>query len=269
MVDDTASDTLQTLAMIAHEFRHPIDIISKSAELVNKAQLMDFLNGEKLREIMDGIINSCNRMGVLTSNIMELAHIESGTARAITERGNIESFFNDLKGFLELHTDAYNVKFVFKIKLDNPNIVTDFRKLERIVLNLISNAVKYSGKTNRVVTISVSDSEEEVTVSVKDRGKGIGAAEINRIFDKFYRVEDFKMRATEGCGLGLAIVRGFVALLGGDISVVSAEGKGSEFTVTLPRVLDAGKTPGKTPEISGMYRLHKTSVEEIFSDITI
>lgn len=267
MPQDSSAKMIQELALIAHEFRRPIETIAKSAELVNRAQAMSALKEEKLQEIMDGIITNCHRLSLLTHNIMEIANLEYGNIKLIVEKLDLNTFLDDLKEFLSLHGYIHNVKFSFKVKLKDPFMTCDFKKLERIILNLVSNAVKYSKNTNRRITITVSDKDDFIIFSVKDRGIGIEKEHIAKIFEKFYRAESFSTRQTEGCGLGLTIVKRFVEILNGKISVTSEVGKGSEFTVEIPRVSKTSETVYKILEITQCYKLYKTSVDEIFADI--
>lgn len=257
------------IALIAHEFRTPIDIISKSAELVSRVQLSGSIEKEKLCMIMDGIIKNCYRMNLLTTQIISLAQYENKILKVIVEKSNVEQFIKNIKDYLVPFENRFNIKFIFKVKFTNPYAVSDFKKLETILLNLISNAVKYSKKTNRRVIVKACDSEDGkfICFSVKDRGIGIGLKEQENVFNKYYRVESFNTRQTEGCGLGLAIVKELAETLGGRIAVESEEGKGSEFTVMIPRVQKNANQPSKVVEASIKYTLYKTSIEEVFANI--
>ncbi|MDR0406376.1 MAG: HAMP domain-containing histidine kinase [Clostridiales bacterium] len=265
-MSENKNSIIQELAMIAHEFRRPIDTISKSAELVNRARETGTLELDKLAEIMDGIINSCHRMSLLTSQVTGMAQLENGTFRIMVEKLNVADFIRDLERLISLYEDKKNVKFTFDVHLKNPFAVCDFRKLEKILLNLISNAVKYSGKTDRRVAVKVYDEGDDLYFRVRDRGIGIPPAEQENIFKLFYRVEGFSTRQTEGCGLGLTMVKSLTEALGGAVCVVSREGKGSEFTVKLPRNQDVSP-PSKIVEVAYSYQLYRTSIDEIFSDI--
>jgi len=113
------------------------------------------------------------------------------------------------------------------------------------VSNLVANAVAYSGRGSRVVVTTRSEGEQ-VQVSVVDQGIGIPAEDIDRIFERFYRVDPARHRSTGGTGLGLAIVKHVAATHGGDIAVWSVQGQGSTFTLTLPRNPEPGQTSGRT-----------------------
>jgi signal transduction histidine kinase len=113
-------------------------------------------------------------------------------------------------------------------------IVADRAQLVSAVGNLLDNAIKFSPKGS-IVKVSIDVADDVVAISVADNGPGIGEEHLSRVFERFYRVDDARSRATGGSGLGLAIVRHITRLHGGDVSVVSTPGEGSTFTLTLPR----------------------------------
>jgi two-component system sensor histidine kinase SenX3 len=123
----------------------------------------------------------------------------------------------------------------------------DQAQLVSAVANLLDNAIKYSDE-GADVTLCLSASGDEASVTVTDTGVGIPASAHQRIFERFYRVDDARSRATGGTGLGLSIVRHVVLNHGGTISVTSVEGKGSSFTMRLPLVATGGRPPGATAE---------------------
>ncbi|OQB14156.1 MAG: Sensor protein SrrB [Firmicutes bacterium ADurb.Bin193] len=254
------------IAMIAHEFRLPIETISKSAELVNRANATNTLEKDKLFEIMDGVINSCHRMNHLISQIMDIAKAENSSHKIVVQKYSVIAFMESLKEYISLYEEKSNIKFDFIIKVKDPYMICDFRKFDKVLLNLISNAVKYSKSTNRKVTITVSDNPDYLTFSVKDNGIGIDYVYLDKIFEKFYRIENFNTRQTEGCGLGLSIVKAFTELLGGEVTVKSKLGKGSEFIVKIPRTQN-NQNPSMVLESPHIYSLYKTVVDEAFSDV--
>jgi signal transduction histidine kinase len=263
------NNIMDALAIIAHEIRRPVDIISKSAELVSRSQEKGSLEADKLYEIMEGIISGCHRMNHLTSQIICLAQVENDKLKIIIEKNNVEQFVRSIEKYLTPFVSRFNIKFTFEYNFKDPYAICDFKKLEIILLNLISNAVKYSKKSNRRITIKAFDSDDGKTIhfSVKDRGIGINPCELEKIFDKFYRIESFSTRQTEGCGLGLALVKSLVNFLGGTILIESEEDKGSEFTVIIPRTQKNDGEPSKIVETVMKYKLYASSIDEIFADI--
>ena len=113
-------------------------------------------------------------------------------------------------------------------------ITGDAHQLSSAIGNLIENAVKYSSEGGKVL-VTVIPSIDRVDVEVQDEGIGIPAASLDRIFERFYRVDRARSRVTGGTGLGLSIVRNIVTLHGGEVNVTSREGEGSLFTVSIPR----------------------------------
>ncbi len=266
-MSENSKALISELSMIAHEFRRPLDTISKSAELVNRSSANNMLDNEKLGEIMNGIITSCHRLGHLTTQIMNLAHIENDNVRVIAEQYDAAVFMAQMHKLVALYEAPKNVKFSFVVKLKDPEMICDFKKLEVILLNLISNAVKYSRDKNRRVVVKTYEEDEHIVFSVKDNGVGIALHEQKKIFETFYRVESFETRTTEGSGLGLAIVKSYVDILGGRLTLESEVGKGSEFIVKIPRTQKHHYTSDKLVELSPNYHLYKSTVDEAFADI--
>jgi len=116
-------------------------------------------------------------------------------------------------------------------------IECDRRRIEQVIVNLLNNAIKFSDpqKDSRYVRVSVSDEGEKIRISVEDNGIGIPGDKIDKIFDKFYRVDNELTYAIPGTGLGLAIVKEVVEMHGGEIQVKSEVGQGSIFEVILPK----------------------------------
>ncbi len=118
-----------------------------------------------------------------------------------------------------------------------PPVLLDAEAIAQAVINLLDNAVKYSG-TSRCVIVTVAFDEEYVTVSVADRGIGMERAEVDKIFEKFYRVSTGLVHDVKGSGLGLSIVKHVVKAHGGKVNVSSNPGEGSVFTIYLPRTVN-------------------------------
>ena len=130
-------------------------------------------------------------------------------------------------------TDSKGLNIIFDTDTEEKIIACDPEKIERVVLNLISNAIKFSDKGDEIF-VDVKDKNEFVEISVKDNGIGIEEKNLNMIFDRFKQVDKSLSRNTEGTGIGLSLVKSIVELHGGSIYVESEFGKGSKFTVKLP-----------------------------------
>jgi len=130
-------------------------------------------------------------------------------------------------------TESKGINIIFDTNIEEKIIACDPEKLERIVLNLISNAIKFSDEGDEIL-VYVKDKDEFVEISVKDNGIGIEKKYLDIIFDRFKQVDKSLSRNTEGTGVGLSLVKSIVELAGGSITVESEVGKGSKFTVNLP-----------------------------------
>jgi len=128
-------------------------------------------------------------------------------------------------------------------------VLGDGEQLALALSNLVANAVAYSPAGSRVV-VSAQPADTMLDLNVTDQGIGIPAAEIDRIFERFYRVDPSRRRSTGGTGLGLSIVKHVAASHGGEVLVWSAEGQGSSFTLRLPRVVSGPAQPGSTPAVA-------------------
>jgi two-component system sensor histidine kinase SenX3 len=117
-------------------------------------------------------------------------------------------------------------------------LIGDRRQLTSALFNLLDNAIKYS-EPGSTVQVRVANTNDEVSLVVQDHGIGIPAKDLDRIFERFYRVDQARSRETGGTGLGLSIVRHVVRNHGGDVTVISREGEGSTFTLILPTHLSA------------------------------
>ena len=265
MSKDNSNDCIHYLAMLGHEFRTPLNVISSTAQIVSRSQELGKLDSEKLNEYMDSIRKYCNRLTLLTNNIMDVASSDNSILNLACENLDVEDFINTLINNTELYQTKYKVKINLKVNLKFKYMICDFIKLERILLNLITNAIKYNNKKTKTITLSVYDNADDFVIfCIKDNGLGIPKEMLATITDKFVRVGDFSTRNTEGCGLGLAIVDLFVKALNGTLTINSEVGKGSEFIVSLPRYQ---KTPCVANEPRGIYQPLMSSIDVEFSNI--
>ncbi|MDQ3282464.1 MAG: response regulator [Acidobacteriota bacterium] len=219
------------LANMSHELRTPMNaIIGFSEILVERLQ-------EKLEPKYVGFLRSILQSGQhllsIINDILDLSKVEAGKMELYPEtfpvRAAIESVCQVMKGL----SGKKNIAFDIEVAEDVREIETDHAKFKQILYNLLSNAVKFS-KTNGTVTIRARREGDMIAVSVIDRGIGIAPEHQAVIFDEFRQVDSTTSRTHGGTGLGLSLVRKFVELQRGKVSVKSEVGEGSEFTFTLP-----------------------------------
>lgn len=227
---------------ISHEFRTPLTLIlGPLGELRRRAGEFD----DQAREELDVVYRNGLRLAKLVNTLLDFSRLEAGRMQLNCELVDLAGFTAELAGVfrsaveragLELRVDCPN--------LDRP-VNVDREMWEKVVFNLLSNALKFTLEGSISVTVRAVGSEAVVTVS--DTGVGIPAAEMPRLFERFHRIHTVAARSTEGSGIGLALVKELVALHGGKITAESAEGRGTAFTIRLPLAADVPAVPAPAP----------------------
>jgi two-component system phosphate regulon sensor histidine kinase PhoR len=215
---------------VSHELRTPITAIKGFVETLLEN---DFKDQKEIVRFLNIIYKHINRLNAIIEDLMLLAKMETG-------EGAIPLTFSDLCETLSSAVDKCKVeaeKRNIELLLQCPselNMHFNPTLMEHAVMNLIDNAVKFSGE-NSIVRIIAEFSEKEAVVSVKDYGIGIEVEHLPRIFERFYRVDRSRSRREGGTGLGLSIVKHIVLAHRGTVTVNSVPGQGSEFRIHLPK----------------------------------
>jgi two-component system sensor histidine kinase SenX3 len=221
-VDEVRTDFV---ANLSHELKTPIGGV---------AALSDALVGEDdpetVRRLAGRIVSEAHRMATIVDDLLDLSRIEFGSGEM--EPLDMADVVREAAG-QQQHTAQQAAVTVSVEAAPDSMVVGDRSQLVSAVSNLVENAVKYSNREGEVA-VSCRVSYDRVVVVVADHGIGIAAADHERIFERFYRVDKGRSRATGGTGLGLSIVRHVVENHGGTISLQSEEGVGTTFTVSLP-----------------------------------
>lgn len=220
-------------ANLSHELRTPLAAILAHADTLRQGALDD---REHSGRFLDAIYKHAQRMHALVRDITDLSEIESGAVTLKMEDLDLRSVVEDVTALLLPAAEERAVSLSHDVP-EEIIVRADASRLEQILTNLIDNAVKFNRPGGRV-TISAHREGTWVAISVKDTGVGIAPADQPRIFERFYRADKSRSRQTGGSGLGLAIVKHLVQAHGGQITVRSKPGVGSEFTVTLPAAHD-------------------------------
>ena len=222
------------LANMSHEIRTPINVMLGMNEMILRE-----CDSEDIRQYAQGIEKSGNYLLSLINNVLDISQIESGKVKITKEPFSISALVQEI--WLLGSGQAENKNLEFQVKIDEtlPEYINgDALHMKQIMLNLISNAVKYT--ENGSIVFQVERCGEKIRFSVKDTGYGIEKEAMNTLFDAFTRVDVKKYRNIEGSGLGLAIVRELCREMDGKVEVQSEVGTGSRFTVTFP-LEEAGK----------------------------
>jgi two-component system sensor histidine kinase SenX3 len=224
------------VANITHELKTPVGALGVLAETME-----DEPDPEVVRRLADRIQHEAFRVGRLIDDLLELARIE-GARRFDVEPASVGSIVYEAVEQVRPVADRAHIDIKVVDPSSEPVVVGDRRQLLSALANLVENAVKYSDAGSQV-EVRFRQDGDLVEVEVEDRGIGIPARDLDRIFERFYRVDRARARSTGGTGLGLAIVRHVVTNHGGTVWVRSHEGDGSTFTVVLPASTGATAAP--------------------------
>ena len=215
------------VANLSHELRTPIGAVSLLAET-----LVDEEDPRTVRRLSDRLVSESSRLARTIDELLELSRIEHETER-IRKLVAIQDCVGEAMAMHAVIADASQVELGAVMPDERLLVLGDQRQLTSAFSNLIENAVKYS-RQGDTVSVRVRRMDEMAEVAVQDTGIGIPNSQVGRIFERFYRVDQSRQSDTGGTGLGLSIVRHIALNHGGTVSVDSADGQGSVFTMTLP-----------------------------------
>lgn len=215
---------------VSHEFRTPLTLLLGPLEdLMKHGQTLPAQDLQKLEMVhRNGI-----RLHKLVNTLLDFSRIEAGRLEAFFQPTDLAGFTAELAGSFRAAAEKAGLKFVVKADPGTEHAYVNREMWEKIVLNLLSNAFKFTlhGK----IEVAVRSRQRYVKLYVRDTGAGIAPDDVPRIFDRFVRIEGVKARTYEGTGIGLALVKELVTLHGGSIKVKSEPGVGTTFTVTIPK----------------------------------
>lgn len=215
------------LANISHEFRTPLTLMLGTAR-----QLIDENHNDVVTERSQMQEKQGLRLLRQVNNLLDLSKLDAGKMKLQAEEKDIISLIKGIFHSLESFARQHEIEMVFKSENESVKIFYDFNKMETIVSNLISNAVKFTRPGGKVDVI-VSQNEY-LEIRVADTGPGISQEHLTHIFDRFYQTGSNDVNVQKGSGIGLALTKELVKLHHGEITVESEVGKGSVFTVQLP-----------------------------------
>jgi len=218
------------LSNISHELRTPLTSILAFVETLEDGAIDDEENNLRFLSV---IRRNAERMHHLINDILELSSIESGKITIEPKKSNLSNLIEEVFMNLSNKADERHIKLVNEVPKATI-VFADAVRLEQMLTNLIDNAVKFNREGGRV-TISHAQTAASDMISVSDTGEGISNEHLQRIFERFYRTDRARSREIGGTGLGLAIVKHLARLHGGEISLTSTLGKGSVFSIELPK----------------------------------
>lgn len=231
------NDQLKTefFSNITHELRTPLNIILGIIQLLinSHRNTGNCPNIEEFSRHAKTMRQNCFRLLKLTNNLIDMTKIDSGFMKLSLKYYNIVNLIEDITQSIVSFAELKGIHVIFDTDVEEKTVVCDVDKIERIILNLISNAIKFT-EPGGLIKVNLHVKDDSVEISISDTGKGIPKNKLNTIFERFGQANSLVTRKSEGSGIGLYLVKSFVQLHGGSINVKSEEGKGTEFTIDLP-----------------------------------
>jgi len=220
----------QFVANVSHELRTPITSIRSYAET-----LMDSedLPRETEQQFLGVILNESDRMTNIVADLLTLSKFDAGSIEFHFERFSFERSIQDVYSAMLLEAQKHEHDFTVDITSPLPEITGDKARIEQVLINMVTNALKYT-PDGGTVTLSAGAAGKKVWASVRDNGIGIPKEDVDKVFDRFYRVDKARSRESGGTGLGLSIASEIVARHKGELKIESELGKGTVITMTLP-----------------------------------
>jgi signal transduction histidine kinase len=222
----------QFLANMSHEFRTPLN-----AMLGYTSMLLQGVAGPieaPVRRQLGRVESNGRHLLAIINEILDISRIEAGRMPLQLSKFKVPDLVAEVKSELEPIILRSKLALVLELPKDLPRISSDRQKVKQILLNLLSNALKFTHHGSVTVNAHVNSRERTITVSVADTGIGIASGDQDRIFEDFRQLDNSPTRAYGGTGLGLSICRRLAQMLDGRIAVQSQVGRGSMFTLTLP-----------------------------------
>lgn len=217
------------VANVSHELRTPLTTIKAYIET-----LMDG-NIDKDTEIkfLDTINRETDRMTRLVSDLLTLSRLDNGVVKLNLTKMKIETILSDVAEKLQFEAAKKKQHLTYNIINEIPIIPIDRDRMEQVIINIISNAIKYT-QNNGVIKVYSSFVSNNAIIRVRDNGMGIPKKDLERIFERFYRVDKARAREQGGTGLGLAIAREIINAHAGEVSINSEVNEGTEIVITIP-----------------------------------
>jgi two-component system phosphate regulon sensor histidine kinase PhoR len=219
------------VANVSHELRTPVASVRSAAETLRMAIEHD---PKAANQFIDIIERNGRRLGELINDLLDLSRIEAKEYRLKVEPADLRQLSEKTVAAFAERALSRNMHLTVDVPAGLPPAVADGNAFDRILTNLVDNALKYC-PDGASISVGARELGTKIQVSVSDSGSGIDSKHLPRLFERFYRVDNGRSRDMGGTGLGLSIVKNLVEAMGGEVSVESPPGKGATFAFTLPR----------------------------------
>ncbi|MDP4144721.1 MAG: ATP-binding protein [Bacillota bacterium] len=256
-------------ANISHELKTPLNVISSTVQLLQSLDESKCLGDEKIRYYF-GIMNQNSlRLLRLINNLIDTTKISGGYLKPKLRNRDIIYVIEEISQSVAEYIRSHGISLIFDTELEELTMAFDEEQIERVMLNILSNAVKFTGKNGKIF-VNIYKEDDFLQISIKDTGIGIPKDKLDYIFGRFAQIDKSITRKKEGSGIGLSLVKSLIDMHQGKIQAYSEIGKGSEFIISLPiRTVENEDEDNRllSNEVYGERYQGKLSVE--FSDIYI
>lgn len=255
---------IEFFSNISHELKTPLNVLLGVVQILtlpttNEHNTLIQSGSNKYLKTMK---QNCYRLVRLVNNLIDISKFDSGYFKLNLHNHNVVNVVEDITLSVADYAKNNGIDLIFDTDIEEKEMAIDLDKIERIILNLLSNSIKFTDKGGQIL-VSLIDKDNKVQISIKDNGVGIPKDKLNVIFERFGQVDKTLARNSQGSGIGLSLVKSIVDMHDGDIKALSEYGKGSEFIIELPvRLVEE-------EQISD-GRLYESKVEKInieFADI--
>lgn len=252
---------------ISHELKTPLNVIYSTNQLMELYLKNDSFdsNREKVAKCISVVKQNCYRFIKLINNIVDMSKIDSGYYRVSLSNENIVNITENIVQSVSDYVKRKGLNIIFDTNTEEKIIACDPIKIERIILNLISNAIKFTNAGGSIF-VNLIDKYDTVEISVEDTGIGMSKKDLDNIFKRFHQVDKSLSRNSEGSGIGLTLVKSIVELHGGKISAESTLDKGSMFKIELPvRSVENSKDDREIKPMKSKIEMINIEFSDIYS----
>jgi signal transduction histidine kinase len=219
------------ISSVSHELRTPLTSIKGYAAILMEEKLGHLPAAAKER--LEKINRHSDELVHMVNDLLDIARIESGRAVMKMEEQDLKTVISDVADLISIQCKNKNIELITNIQKDIPPVLADRTQLERVFINLLGNAVKFTPESGKI-TIKAHTEDNVIQVDISDTGIGIPPDSLSMLFEEFYRVDNPINQLVKGTGLGLSLVKHIIEAHKGKIWVESKQGKGSTFSFTLP-----------------------------------
>jgi len=262
------SESLMTefFSNLSHELRTPLNVILSALQLLDITSGSDVNDRDiKFKKYSNIMKQNCYRQLRLVNNMIDITKLDAGFFELTEQNCNIVNIVESVTLSVAQYIESKSIELIFDTDIEECIISCDPEKIERLILNLLANSIKFT-KPGGNITVNMYDKGKNIIISIKDTGIGIPNDKLDIIFDRFRQVDRSLTRNQEGSGIGLSIVKSLVELHKGTISVSSEYGKGTEFIIMFPVIVGIEENDKfEVLEAEEQERIERIHIE--FSDI--